>query len=137
MADKEIRTDGKLDTIIGKGTKVEGTVTVEGATRIDGMVAGKLASNDIVTIGPSGEVRADIKAKAIIIGGRVNGNIEASDKIEIQARAEFKGDLVAKSLLIEHGAVFHGNSNMLGSTSHPQKNIVTPSDTKAGDSKIL
>lgn len=124
MADKEIRSDGKLDTIVGKGTKVEGTVTVEGATRIDGMLAGKLTSNDIVTVGPSGEVKADIKAKAIIIGGKVNGNIEASDKIEIQARAEFRGDLIAKSLLIEHGAVFHGNSNMSGGT--PPRNIVNP-----------
>lgn len=124
MADREIRTDGKLDTIIGKGTKVEGTVTVEGSTRIDGALAGKLISNDIVTVGPTGEVKADIKAKAIIIGGKVFGNIEASEKIEIQARAEFRGDLIAKSLLIEHGAVFHGNSNMTGNS--PQKNIVNP-----------
>ena len=124
MADREIKSDGKLDTIVGKGTKVEGTVTVEGSTRIDGVLAGKLMSNDIVTVGPTGEVKADIKAKAIIIGGKVFGNIEASEKIEIQARAEFRGDLIAKSLLIEHGAVFHGNSNMTGNSA--QKNIVTP-----------
>lgn len=124
MADREIRSDGKLDTIVGKGTKVEGTVTVEGSTRIDGLLSGKLTSNDIVTVGPTGEVKADIKAKTIIIGGKVFGNIEASEKIEIQARAEFRGDLIAKSLLIEHGAVFHGNSNMAGNST--QKNIVTP-----------
>ncbi|NLI15967.1 MAG: polymer-forming cytoskeletal protein [candidate division Zixibacteria bacterium] len=124
MAEREIRTDGKLDTIIGKGTKVEGTITVEGSTRIDGILTGKLISNDIVTVGPTGEVKADIKAKSIIIGGKVFGNIESSEKIEIQARAEFRGDLIAKSLLIEHGAVFHGNSNMAGGS--PQKNIVTP-----------
>jgi cytoskeletal protein CcmA (bactofilin family) len=123
MADRDIRTDGKLDTIIGKGTKIDGTVAIEGSTRIDGILSGKLTSNDIVTIGPSGEVKADVKAKSIIIGGKVNGNIEATEKIEIQARAEFRGDLVAKSLLIEHGALFHGTSNMMGSSaSAAQKN---------------
>jgi cytoskeletal protein CcmA (bactofilin family) len=127
MADKEIRTDGKLDTIIGRGTKIEGTVAIEGSTRIDGILAGKLSSNDIITIGPSGEVKADIKARSIIIGGKVHGNIEAAEKIEIQAKAEFRGDLIAKSLLIEHGALFHGNSNMSGSsTGHAQKNIAMP-----------
>jgi cytoskeletal protein CcmA (bactofilin family) len=124
MADREIRSDGKLDTIIGKGTKVEGTMTVEGSTRVDGILTGKLVSNDIVTVGPTGEVKADIKAKAIIIGGKVFGNIESSEKIEIQARAEFRGDLVAKSLLIEHGAIFHGNSNMGGNSSN--KIVATP-----------
>jgi cytoskeletal protein CcmA (bactofilin family) len=125
MADREIRSDGKLDTIIGKGTKVEGTMTVEGSTRVDGILTGKLVSNDIVTVGPTGEVKADIKAKAIIIGGKVFGNIESSEKIEIQARAEFRGDLIAKSLLIEHGAIFHGTSNMVGN-SNSGKYVATP-----------
>jgi cytoskeletal protein CcmA (bactofilin family) len=133
MADREIKPDGKLDTIIGKGTKIEGTMSVEGSTRVDGMVAGKLISNDIVTIGPTGEVKADIKAKSIIVGGKVQGNIEASEKIELQARAEFKGDMVAKSLLIEHGALFHGNANMMGgNTTQIQKNIAYPPSTDKG-----
>jgi cytoskeletal protein CcmA (bactofilin family) len=125
MADREIRSDGKLDTIIGKGTRVEGSIIVEGSTRVDGILSGKLSSNDVVTIGPTGEVKADIKAKVIIIGGKVQGNIEAVDKIEIQAKAEFRGDLIAKSLLIEHGATFHGNSNMTGGNTG-QKNIAMP-----------
>jgi cytoskeletal protein CcmA (bactofilin family) len=135
MADKDIRSDGKLDTIIGKGTKIDGTMSVEGSTRIDGTVSGKLTSNDVVTIGPTGEVKADIKAKAIIIGGKVHGNIEASEKIELQARAEFRGDLLAKSLLIEHGALFHGNSNMLGGNSATaQKNVAYPPSQDKGHS---
>jgi len=113
ITNKDVRTDGKLDTIIGKGTRIEGTLTVEGATRIDGYVSGKIISNDVVTIGPEGEVNAEIKAKAIILGGRVQGNLEASEKIELQTKSELKGDLVAKSLLVEHGAVFQGSSNML------------------------
>lgn len=113
MSNKDLKNEGKLDTIIGKGTKIEGTITIEGSTRIDGFISGKLISNDVVTIGPNGEVRAEVKAKSIILGGRVQGNLEASEKIELQAKSELRGDLIAKSLLIEHGAIFHGSSNML------------------------
>ena len=123
MANKDERVEGRLGTIIGKGTKIEGTITVEGSTRIDGIVGGKLISNDVVTIGPTGEVKAEVKAKAIIVGGKVQGNLEASEKIELQARSELRGDLVAKSLLVEHGAVFHGNSNMIGSAASPQTSM--------------
>jgi len=115
MSDKLIRHEGKLDTIIGKGTKIEGTVKVEGATRVDGIIYGKLESNDVVTIGPDGEIKAEVKAKSIIVGGKVEGNLEATDKIELQSKAELHGDLISRSLLIEHGAIFHGSSNMKGS----------------------
>ncbi len=131
MAEKEVRYEGKLDTIIGKGSKVEGSLIVEGSTRIDGTLNGKLISNDMVTIGTSGEVKADIKAKSIIVGGKVHGNLEALEKIELQAKAEFKGDLVAKSLLIEHGALFHGSSRMLNESIPGKENITASGNPTA------
>ena len=128
MANKDVKIEGKLGTIIGRGTKIEGTLTVEGSTRIDGTVTGKLISNDVITIGPNGLVKAEVKAKSIIVGGRVEGNLEAEEKIELQSKSELQGDLIAKSLLVEHGAVFHGNSNMKGQSGQPLKSIVHPND---------
>lgn len=128
MANKDVKIEGKLGTIIGRGTKIEGTLTVEGSTRIDGTIIGKLISNDVITIGPNGQVKAEVKAKSIIVGGRVEGNLEAEEKIELQSKSELQGDLIAKSLLVEHGAVFHGNSNMKGQSGQPLKSIAHPND---------
>jgi cytoskeletal protein CcmA (bactofilin family) len=116
MADKNSKYEGKLETIIGKGTKIDGTMKIEGSTRIDGIVMGKLESNDLVTIGPEGSVKAEVKAKSIIVGGRVEGNLEATEKIELQSKSELMGNLISKSLLVEHGAIFHGNANMKGTS---------------------
>jgi cytoskeletal protein CcmA (bactofilin family) len=114
--------DNKLGTIIGKGTNIEGTVNIEGATRIDGKVNGKLIANDAVTVGPTGIVKAEIKARSIIVGGRVEGNLIASEKVELQSKSELIGDITSKSLLVEHGAIFHGNSKMKdsGATAPPK-----------------
>jgi len=128
MANKDVKIEGKLGTIIGRGTKIEGTLTVEGSTRIDGTVTGKLISNDVITIGPNGQVKAEVKAKSIIVGGRVEGNLEADEKIELQSKSELQGDLIAKSLLVEHGAVFHGNSIMKGQSGHQLKTIAHPNE---------
>ena len=115
-------TKGEMGTIIGKGTKIDGTVTIEGPTRIDGVVTGKLESNDSVTVGPTGVVKAaEVRARIIIVGGKVNGNLVASEKVELQAKCEVVGDITSKSLLVEHGAVFHGSSKMKDiSSSTPQ-----------------
>jgi len=117
------KIENKLGSIIGKGTNVEGTINIDGATRIDGTVTGKLIANDTVTIGPTGIVKAEIKARSIVVGGRVEGNLIASEKVELQAKSELIGDITSKSLLVEHGAIFHGSSKMKdsGPSSAPPK----------------
>jgi len=75
-------------------------------------VTGKVISNDVITVGSTGIVKAEIRAKAIVVGGRVEGNLIASEKVELQAKSELVGDITSKSLLVEHGAIFHGNSKM-------------------------
>ena len=123
-------TKGELGTIIGRGTKIDGTISIEGSTRIDGTVTGKLDSNDSVTIGPTGSVKAaEIKAKIIIVGGKVEGNLLADEKVELQSKCEVIGDISSKSLLVEHGALFHGNSRMkdvAGAISRPAPDILKP-----------
>jgi cytoskeletal protein CcmA (bactofilin family) len=118
--------EGRIETIIGKGTSIEGTVNIEGATRIDGNVNGKLVSNDIITVGPTGVVKAEVRAKAIIVGGRVEGNLIASEKVELQAKCELLGDITSKSLLVEHGAIFHGASKMKDAGSLPHTSTPPP-----------
>jgi cytoskeletal protein CcmA (bactofilin family) len=124
-----IKGDGRIETIIGKGTNIEGTVNIEGATRIDGNVTGKLISNDVVTVGATGLVKAEIRAKTIIVGGHVEGNLFASEKVELQAKSELLGDITSKSLLVEHGAMFHGNSKM--KDGMPSTHASPPSPTPA------
>jgi cytoskeletal protein CcmA (bactofilin family) len=124
--------DTRLGTIIGKGTKIEGTVNIEGATRIDGTVNGKLIANDIVTVGSTGVVKAEIRARSIVIGGRVEGNLVAGEKVELQAKSELVGDITSKSLLVEHGAIFHGSSRMKDSISSPSPSPATPVPGKPG-----
>ncbi len=124
--------DTRLGTIIGKGTKIEGTVNIEGATRIDGAVNGKLIANDIVTVGSTGVVKAEIRARSIVIGGRVEGNLVASEKVELQAKSELVGDITSKSLLVEHGAIFHGNSRMKDSVSSAPPSPAVQMPDKSG-----
>jgi len=102
----------ELSTIIGKGSKIKGTLFVEGGVRIDGKIEGKIESNGFVTIGLSGEAQADIKAKECLISGKVVGNINVSEGLELDRTANLSGDIIAKILRVHTGAVFNGNSKM-------------------------
>ena len=127
----------ELSTIVGKGSKVKGTLFVEGGVRIDGKVEGIIESNGFVTIGLSGIANANIKADECLVSGKVVGNIVCEDALELDKTADLTGDIIAKILKIHTGAVFNGNSSMKSEIKSssirkiiPIKNVEETEDTK-------
>ena len=101
-----------LITMLCEGTVFEGAMYVPHNVHVDGSFTGKIETSEEIIIGPTGIVKADIKAKSAIVGGRIVGNLMVEDRIELGQNASLTGDLKAKELVIKEGAVFHGNSSM-------------------------
>ena len=96
-------------TIVAIGTKIEGSVLVEGKLHIDGYVDGKIKVGDIVSIGKKGIAKGEIFSKKVIVSGLFEGNIE-SDLIEILSGGKVVGKIIYKELIIEQKGVFIGES---------------------------
>jgi cytoskeletal protein CcmA (bactofilin family) len=110
---ESIAGEGKMNSIIGKGCKINGTVTIsEGTMRIDGEFEGNITCPDTLVIGKDGRVKAEIKVKSAVVGGTVVGNIEAKEKIELQAGSRLEGDIKTSRLVIDEGVFFEGNCKM-------------------------
>lgn len=120
----------ELSTIIGKGSKIEGTLYVQGGVRIDGEIEGTVESDGFVTIGSSGVAKADIKADECLISGKVIGNVICKDGIELDRSARMNGDIVAKVLKIHTGAIFNGSSSMTSGSSKPSKKSIISQDVE-------
>jgi len=101
-----------LYTMLGESTVFEGTLIVPHSLRIDGRVKGKIDVGEVLTVGPSGIIEADIKAKSAIIGGKVTGNVLVEDRVELENKASIIGDIRTRDLVINEGAVFQGNCSM-------------------------
>jgi cytoskeletal protein CcmA (bactofilin family) len=99
-----------MNTIIGKGTKIEGTMDVTQSLRIDGSFKGSLNTSDTLIVGSTGElIEVMLKVKNAIIGGVVKGTVIALNKVTLESTSRLEGDLTAKLLIIEEGALFTGN----------------------------
>lgn len=102
--------EGAMNTIIGKGTRLEGSLEVAQSLRIDGAFKGQIKASDTLIVGTTGELTdVTIQVKNAIIGGNVKGNIIASSKVTLESSSRLEGDLTAKLLVIEEGALFTGN----------------------------
>lgn len=115
MSKKIIET---VNTVVGKGSVLEGNFDVSDGIRVDGVLKGSLKSTGALVVGASGEVDAQpIRVKDAIVAGRVKGSIEASDMVKLEASAEMIGDITAQVLIIEEGAVLHGVCDAGGEAS--------------------
>lgn len=108
-----------LQAQLGRGSRVEGTLTFQGSVRIDGQVEGQIEAKDTVIIGESAAVVAQIIAGTIIVKGNVTGDLTASKRVELRSPGRLLGNIVTPSLVIQDGVVFEGHCSMAGADVRP------------------
>jgi cytoskeletal protein CcmA (bactofilin family) len=119
---------------ISQGIRIKGEVTGSEDLFVDGHVEGKLnLSNGSLTVGPNGEVKADISAREVIVRGRVDGKIVGREKIQLWSTCNVAGDLQTERLSIEDGAVLSGRVEI--ETGKPLGKQVEPRSNAAAASK--
>ena len=96
------------EVIISQNTAINGNISINGCTRIDGVIDGTLAVDNDLFIGESGNIRATVYAKNATISGQVTGNISCKERLELTSNAKVFGDIKCTTLIIAEGAVFRG-----------------------------
>ncbi len=115
-------------TGIGSSLSINGNVRGNEDLHIDGKVKGTIIiDNHTLTIGPNGQIEADLQAKNIVVKGHVKGNIRASEKVYIQEAAQVFGDIIAADISVMDGAHFEGTAKIQKS---PQDVISVTEPTK-------
>jgi cytoskeletal protein CcmA (bactofilin family) len=124
----------RASACISQGIRIKGEVTGSEDLFIDGHFEGKLTmSNGSLTIGPNGEIKADITAREVIVRGRVDGKIIGREKIQLWSTGNVAGDLQTERLTIEDGAILRGRVEI--ETGRPPEKIAEARGAAAGASK--
>ena len=101
------------DTIIGRGTMIEGIISSKENVCVEGLFKGKIMSEACVIVGEGGKIEADITADTVLMSGEVHGNIIAKTKLEITSHGKLRGNIKTGSLIIAEGVLFEGNCQMM------------------------
>lgn len=102
----------KIETLLGKGSELQGNFSAPSSARIDGKVAGNVKVEGALVVGATGSISGDVIAESVLIGGEVLGNISAPEKAELTATAKVLGDIATKVIVIDENAVFQGKIDM-------------------------
>jgi cytoskeletal protein CcmA (bactofilin family) len=107
---KEVRMEEAQDrsdvSVVGPGTRIEGTVVATGSLRVDGEVKGRITAQREVALTAGGRVEADIDANSITLAGRVKGDLTARADVTLPAESRLDGDIRAQN--VEVGGAVNG-----------------------------
>lgn len=104
---------GDIKAFLGEGTEFKGTLSFEGTVRIDGKVEGEIISKDLLIVGETAFIKAEIDVGTMINSGNVEGNIMAQQKVEILPPGTVKGRIRTPNLVLMEGAKFNGTCEMI------------------------
>lgn len=101
-------------TVLGRSVVIHGELSASEDLLIEGQFDGTINLQDnCLTVGAKGQVKAEVKARQVVVHGSVNGNITAREKVEIRKTGQVLGDLVAMGVAIEDGAYVKGSIEIL------------------------
>ena len=118
---EEFGKSGELNTIVGKGTRIEGSMFVQNSLRVDGRIVGNVSTTESIVVGKDGEIKGELTVGNAVIGGKIEGKIEAKGKVVLESKSSFQGEMKTAKLVIDEGAFFDGNCIM-----DDQKKRTTP-----------
>lgn len=114
------------ETFIGRTLVLKGELSAEEDLQVEGQFEGNIQLPEhCLTVGTNGHVKAEIRARHVIIVGSVEGNITANEKVEIRKTGHVVGDIVAAAIAVDEGAYFKGSIDILrdenssGPAGHP------------------
>jgi cytoskeletal protein CcmA (bactofilin family) len=104
---------GDIKAFLGEGTEFKGTLSFEGTVRIDGRLEGEIITKDVLIVGETAFIKAEIEVGSMINSGRIEGNIFAQRKIEILPPGRVDGHIRTPNLILAEGAKFNGTCEMV------------------------
>ncbi len=109
---KPTKPQNRIDSLIGAGTRIEGSVIFSGGLRIDGEVKGDVVASteqpSTVVVSEQARIEGEVRVSHMVINGTVVGHVHATDFLELQPRSRVTGDIHYTNLEIQLGAVVEG-----------------------------
>lgn len=102
----EHEQDG-IDTLIGRGCRIEGDIVFRGGLWVDGHIIGNVRAEPqgagYLIVPPQGRIEGDVCARHIVVSGEVVGNLHASDRVELLARARIISNVSYGGMTMQAG----------------------------------
>src|ERR1700741_1195765 len=101
-----------IDTLIGKGVRVQGDIEFLGGMHLDGAIAGNVRSNaapdSTLSVSEIGSIEGSVEVPNVILQGQVRGDIRAAERVVLGPTARVEGNVYYGIIEMTLGAQITG-----------------------------
>jgi len=108
------RSQPQLSAVFGADARHEGDLSFEGRVRVDGTFVGRLYTEEVLEIGPTGVVEGEADVARAIISGRFEGRLRCREHLRLTATADIRGEVDVGILECAAGARLRGPLRVRG-----------------------
>ena len=102
----------RIDTLIGKASRVDGDLQFAGGLHLDGSIAGNVRADPVegssLSISETGSIEGNVEAGNVMLSGTVRGDIVARDRVVLGATARVQGNVYYGVIEMTLGAQIMG-----------------------------
>ena len=113
MNGKKIRSQNRIESLLGSTIRIEGNIHFSGVLHVGGNVRGAVVAlpgqPGTLIVSELGHIEGEVRAPRVIVFGVIVGTIHAAETLELQASSRLKGDVHYKRIDMRQGAVVEGH----------------------------
>jgi cytoskeletal protein CcmA (bactofilin family) len=102
----------RIDTLIGKASRVHGDLEFTGGLHLDGSIAGNVRADSSegssLSISETGSIEGNVEADNVMLSGAVRGDIVARERVVLGATAKVQGNVYYGVIEMTLGAQIMG-----------------------------
>jgi cytoskeletal protein CcmA (bactofilin family) len=118
------KADGsRIDTLIGRTTRVDGDLKFSGGLHLDGRVTGSVSadagSGAMLSVSETGVIEGSVEVEQVVLNGSVRGDIVGRGRVVLGAQAKVEGNVLYGIIEIADGATIRGRLISTASAGPP------------------
>jgi cytoskeletal protein CcmA (bactofilin family) len=102
----------RIDTLIGKASRVHGDLEFAGGLHLDGSIAGNVradpAGDSSLSVSETGSIEGNVEVSNLMLSGAVRGDIVARGRVVLGATAQVQGNVYYGVIEMTLGAQIMG-----------------------------
>jgi len=107
----------RIDTLIGKASRVHGDMEFAGGLHLDGTIEGNLRADPVegssLSVSETGSIDGNVEAASVMLNGAVRGDIIARGRVVLGATARVQGNVYYGVIEMTLGAQIIGKVTRL------------------------
>jgi cytoskeletal protein CcmA (bactofilin family) len=114
------KQQARIDTLIGKASRVHGDMEFAGGLHLDGTIEGNLRADPVegssLSISETGSIDGNVEAGNVMLNGSVRGDIVARGRVVLGATARVQGNVYYGVIEMTLGAQIIGKVMRISET---------------------